>query len=378
MFDINEYFKDLEVLVNTDSNSYDPVGLQKVVSEVEKIAKRMGFYVKRHFTSEKSGDYLEISNKKDAERYDVMLMGHLDTVLPPDHSKTCPFRIDDKYAYGPGVGDMKAGALAALYILKGLKKEITDKLAIALIYNCDEEITSPYSRPLTQMMAKKSDYAFVMESHGKRELYTIARKGSGTYKVRFYGKAGHSGYIFDTITANSVVEMAHWITELNKQNNRERLLSVNPAAVSGGNAANVVPEYAELLLNIRVAHKEDYEIFENKMKELLENPVVEGVRAEIEIISKNYPMIPAEGMDEYLERIKNVFRSIGQEFDVYPIRGGCSDGNIIADMGTRCLDSLGPMGTGCHTLSEYIYIDDIKPCIERLTALIEEIASHKE
>lgn len=377
MFNMEEYLKDLEALVNIDSNSYDPKGLAEMVSAVEKIALRMGFFVKRHKTSELSADYLEVSNRENADRYDVMLMGHIDTVQPAGFAKTHPFSKDDEYAYGPGTCDMKAGALCALYAVKELSEEAKNKLSIALIFNCDEEITSRYTRPLTQQMAKKTDYAFVMESTSDKGTYTTARKGSGTYKIKFKGTPGHSGYIFDYFTANAVVEMSRWAVELHKLNDREKLFSVNVAIANGGKVTNVVPDYAELSINIRVAEKAQYEIFNNKVKELAENPMIEGVTTEIETISKNYPMIPVPEMEDYLERVRRVFESIGQEFKLYPIRGGCSDGNIIADAGTRCIDSLGPWANGGHTPNEQVHLSDIEPCIVRMKALMEEIASHK-
>lgn len=378
MFDLNEYFNDLEELVNIDSNSFYPEGLLQITNTVEKIAKRMGLFVKRHPTSENSGDYLEISNKENAERYDVMLMSHLDTVQPIGFAKEHPFSRDDEFIYGPGTCDMKAGGLCGLYAVKVLDDNTKNKLSIGLIFNCDEEITSRYSRPLTVEMAKKSDYAFVMESTSNPGTYTNKRKGSGTYKIKFHGVPGHSGYIFDVYTANAVVEMSRWATELHAMNDRDTLFSVNIAIANGGKVTNVVPDYAELSVNIRVTDKKQYGIFENKMKELAANPLIEGVTSEVEIIAKNYPMIPAPGMDDYLERVRKVFDNIGQKFELYPIRGGCSDGNIIADSGTRCIDSLGPHAAGGHTPNEKVWIDDIEPCVIRIKALMEEIASQKQ
>lgn len=378
MFVLDEYLADLETLVNIDSNSYYPQGLSEIVNAIEDIAKRIGLYVKRHKTSELSGDYLEISNKENAEHYDVMLMSHLDTVQPVGFAKEHPFSKDDEFVYGPGTCDMKAGGLCGLYSVKELDDETKNKLSIGLVFNCDEEILSRYSAPHTVKMAKKSDYAFVMESTNDAGTHTTKRKGSGTYKIKFHGIPGHSGYIFDVRTANAVVEMAHWATELHKLNNRDTLFSVNIAIANGGKVTNVVPDYAELSINVRVAEKTQYELFENKLKELAENPIIDGVTTETEIISKNYPMLPAHGMDEYLERVKKVFSSIGQKFELYPIRGGSSDGNIIADAGTRCIDSLGPLAAGGHTPNEKVWINDIEPCVMRMKALIEEIASHKQ
>ena len=79
MFDLNDFLKNLEILVNTDSNSYDVVGLNKCVDFLEGLAKKQGLFVKRHHITDASGDYLEISNVENADHYDVIMMGHIDT-----------------------------------------------------------------------------------------------------------------------------------------------------------------------------------------------------------------------------------------------------------------------------------------------------------
>ena len=377
MFVLESYLRDLGSLVNIDSNSYHTEGLARVVNTVEAIAKRMGLFVKRHPTSPLSADYLEISNKENADRYDVILMSHLDTVQPVGSAKERPFSYDGEFLYGPGTCDMKAGALCSLYAVNDLDEAVKNTLSIGLIFNCDEEILSKYSTPLTVEIAKKSDYAFVMESTNNHGVYTNKRKGSGTYKIKFHGIPGHSGYIFDVHTANAVVEMSRWATELHALNDRDSQFSVNIAIANGGKVTNVVPDYAELSINVRVAEKSQYDAFEGKLKELADDPFIKDVTTEVEIISKNYPMLPADGMDEYIERVKAVFLSIGQPFSLYPIRGGSSDGNIIADSGTRCIDSLGPAAEGGHTPNEKVFINDIEPCIARMKALIEEIAKNK-
>lgn len=377
MFDLNQYLADLETLVNIDSNSAYVPGLKKMVDEIEKLAVRFGLFVRRLPTSELSGDYLIVTNKENAEKFDVMIMGHLDTVQPVGFAKEHPFTVEEDLIHGPGTCDMKAGCLCGLYAVKELDEKTRNKLSIALIFNCDEEIASIYSKNYTVEHAKKSDYAFVMESTGFNPLYTVRRKGLGTYKIKFHGVPGHSGYIFNKFTANAVVEMSRWALELHKMNDRDSLLSVNIGVANGGRLANIVPDYAELTINIRVADKKQYDLFENKMKELASTPMIEGVTTEIEVLSKIVPMNPAPGMNEYLERVKKVFDSIGQEFKVHPLRGGCSDGNLIADAGTRCIDSLGPMGADDHTPKERIKLTDIEPCVMRVKALLEEIALHK-
>lgn len=379
MFNLNEYLEDLKSVVNIDSNSYDPVGLNKCVDRFEELAKKQGLYVKRHHIGDHTGDYLEISNKETPDRYDVIMIGHIDTVQPVDYTKEYPFHIEGNLAHGPGISDMKCGTLAMLYIMKELSEETKNKLSIGLLMNCDEEISSRYSEPITRSIAKKTDYAFVMEGGTNDGAHTTMRKGTSTYKIKFHGLACHAGHILNQPSANAMVEMGRWLVELHKMINRESGFTVNPGICSSGRAGNVVPDYAELTINTRVVNSKQFDEFEAAMEKLKETPFVEGVTVEIERVAKKAPMLPAPGMNEYLERVKKVFKEkLGLNFKENPMKSGCSDGNIIADEGVITLDHLGPRGSGGHKRVEYIYTDEVHFCIERMTALIEEIASHKQ
>ena len=378
MFDLNAYLEDLKSVVNIDSNSYDPVGLNKCVDRFEELAKAQGLFVKRHLIGEHTGDYLEISNVENADHYDVVMMGHIDTVQPVDYTKEYPFHMEGNLAHGPGISDMKCGTLAMLYIMKELSKNALDTLSIGLLMNCDEEISSRYSEPITRSIAKKTDIAFIMEGGKNEGEHTVSRKGTSTYRIKFHGLACHAGHILAQPSANALVEMGRWAVEIHKMIDRETGFTVNPGICSSGRAGNVVPDYAELTINTRVVNKAQFDEFENKLKALAETPFIPGVTVEIECVAKKAPMLPAPGMDDYLERVKKVFaEKLKLEFKAKPMQSGCSDGNIIADEGVITLDHLGPHGSGGHKRVEYIYADEVHYCIERMVALIEEAAEFK-
>ena len=98
MFDLRAYLDDLKTVVNIDSNSYYPEGLVKVGDVFASIAEKFGLQVKKIPLSEKSGNLLEITNHGEKERYDVLMMGHMDTVQPVGSAKERPYSEDEKLA----------------------------------------------------------------------------------------------------------------------------------------------------------------------------------------------------------------------------------------------------------------------------------------
>ncbi|MBP5209849.1 MAG: M20/M25/M40 family metallo-hydrolase, partial [Clostridia bacterium] len=253
MFHLSDYLSDLETVVNIDSNSADPAGLLRVADAYARVAERFGLSVRRVRLPEQGADLLVITNHGERPRYDVLLMGHMDTVRPTGSALETPFSVEGDVAHGPGICDMKAGTLAALYVYDALPQAAKDALDIIMLFNPDEEISSRWSAPVTSDVAARTDYAVVMEATHESGRYTVSRKGSATYRVTFAGIPGHGGYIHEIKTANAVLEMARWGLELHRQNDPAALLSVNVASMHGGGAVNVVPDEAELKLNIRVA-----------------------------------------------------------------------------------------------------------------------------
>ena len=162
MFDLSDYCANLERLVNVDSGSDNPRGVNIVADFFEKLFSDIGWRVERHHIDEAAGDCLKICNR-DCDHYDLMMIGHMDTVFPVGTASKRPFRIEGNLAFGPGVSDMKSGILAMYYIVRELRASVLDRLSVCIVMNPDEEIGSVYSRPLIDGIARRSDYAFVLE-----------------------------------------------------------------------------------------------------------------------------------------------------------------------------------------------------------------------
>jgi glutamate carboxypeptidase len=376
MFDLKQYCADLKTIVNIDSHSCDPVGVNRVADFFQERFRQLGWHVVRHTLDGKTGDYLEISNRP-AEHYDVLMIGHMDTVFPAGTAKERPFCVTGNIAGGPGASDMKGGILAMLYIAKELSPHVLERLNICILMNPDEEISSMYSRKLTMDIACRTDYAFVMEGTALHGVYTTRRCGNMLYEIKFHGIAQHSGYILTKPNASAIVEMAHWILAINALTSHDTQTTANVGVVSGGLASNIVPENAEMTVDFRFPNEIAAERIRQALARLHASSFVPGVTSEYICISDTPPMVPGQNTELYIATMARVFDRIGQPFSLIDLRGGCSDGNFIASVGTICVDSLGPRAGGGHTDQEYVYLDQVEECIVRMTALIEEISEHK-
>ena len=92
------------------------------------------------------------------DHYDVILLGHMDTVFPMGTVKNRPFSIEGDHYKGPGSADMKCGDLFMVYLAEAVSRENLQG-NLCLLFNPDEEISSRYSRPVIEREARKADHA---------------------------------------------------------------------------------------------------------------------------------------------------------------------------------------------------------------------------
>jgi len=168
--DLNKYLKELEYLVNIDSGTEDVEGVTKVADFFATKFRELNWNVHEYEFGTECGKCVICTNRE-AEHYDLLMIGHLDTVFSHGTCEERPFRIEGNIAYGPGVADMKNGSLLMYYLLKDIPEEINKKLNIVAIFNPDEETGSQYSQKVYEEYARKSDYACWRGLHRKEKLY---------------------------------------------------------------------------------------------------------------------------------------------------------------------------------------------------------------
>ena len=373
--DLNQYFKDLETLVNIDSGTLDGhAGIDRIADFFAERFAQMGWQTKKCDLSPNAGPCLICTNRE-AESYDLFMIGHIDTVFTEGAAAERPFSMDEKYAYGPGVGDMKDGSLLMYYLLKDLPPQINEKLNIVAVFNPDEEMGSPYSRYAYEEYARKSRYAFVYEGKAGNGSSCVERKGGLVYTVRFKGVAGHCGAMFTNGSRSAVHEMGKWIVALSEMMDREKGTSVNVGSAHGGFKKNVVAPDATIEVDIRFECNDEPARFDAAIERLTKQAEENGIGISVERRMKP-ALVCTERVAEYVEHVLAITKENNIPFFLKK-RGGLSDANIIATYGTICLDGLGPLGGASHSEREFMHKDSVLPCYDLSMLLFRDLAENK-
>lgn len=370
--DLERYLRELEMLVNIDSGQDSPEGITTIGDFFADRFAAMGWIVEKYDLRPNTGNCTVVKNRE-ADHYDLMLIGHVDTVFTAGEAAKRPFRRDEKKCYGPGVTDMKQGCLSMLHILEAIPKEVNSKLNIMAIFNPDEEIGSRWSKPILHRYASICDKVFVFEGGGDLGQVTVERKGTTSLCVSIHGRAGHAGYMFDNNSLSAVTEAVHWVNTLNQFHSRETDTTVNAGVFQAGGKRNVVAQTATVGWSIRYFRKEIREQLEQCIDELTRHAESLGYRVEFHERKVSPPLVPDERTFAYVERMKAVAQRMGITLSLKK-RGGMSDANHMSACGPVCIDSLGPHGGSSHSEQEYLDIDAIEPYTQFAYELICDLA----
>lgn len=347
-----QFLKDLENLVNTDSQSSDPEGVAAVSAFFERGFAEIGWKVEKKELDPTAGPCLKITNGE--APYDALLLGHMDTVFPRGTAAERPFRRDEKRAYGPGVNDMKGGLLFALYAARAITESKAPG-SFCIAFNSEEEIGSRRARPWLEELARQSRTALILEPARPNGDLTNERKGLGQIKVEFNGKAAHAG-VEPEKGISAVNEMAHWILALHGLTDFEKGTTLNAGVVAGGTAPNVVPAKAAMAVDVRIKQPGEKDKIAAKVEELKASPLTPGITVDADFFITRPPMNPSPGTLKLCALVEEAGREAGVEFG-WQATGGGSDGNFTAALGVPTVDGMGPVGGGSHAVTEYMEIE---------------------
>lgn len=294
----------------------------------------------------------------------VLLLAHLDTVFPAGTIRTRPFHVAGDRATGPGVFDMKAGIVIlaeALDLLRGT----TD---VAVLLTSDEEIGSPTSRALIEREARRAGSVLVLEPSLDGAVKT-ARKGAGIYRLEMRGRAAHAG-LEPWAGRSALVELAHQVLAVQMLADEHHGTTVSPTVAHAGTGTNVIPDFAELNVDVRAWTAEELQRVDAALRALPPKTPDVAVQISGEV---NRPPLEQSASAELLRRARAVARDLGQAPIETASAGGSSDGNFAASVGAQTLDGLGPDGGGAHSVDEWVSVASVMERIELVAGLIDSI-----
>jgi glutamate carboxypeptidase len=354
---------DLEALVRMESPSDDADRVRQVAAWIRERLRGAGLTPELRPCPPRGSALLASVGSPEGG---TLLLGHLDTVWPVGTIAERPWRVDGGRAYGPGVFDMKAGIAVALAVLAAAARE-SPRPSVSLLLVPDEEVGSAASRELTVSLARRQRRVLVLEPSQDGAAKT-ARKGCGTFHVRFSGRAAHAG-LEPERGASALAEMARFVMFLDREADPSKGTTLTATVARAGSATNVVPEAAELSVDGRAWSREEAERATAAIHGY--TPADAGVSVSVEGGFDRPPLEPSAASTALYETARRLAADVGFVLGAARV-GGASDGNFTAAAGVPTLDGLGPRGDGAHARDEHVVLDDLPLRAALISGLVSD------
>lgn len=381
----------LERVVNINSGTLNPEGVQEVGAEFAAQFEALGFTTRwismpetmnraGHLFAERAGD----RGKR------VVLIGHLDTVFEKDSPFQRFVRVGD-LAEGPGAEDMKGGDVVVLYALKALAAAgVLDGSQIIVAFTGDEEDTGdPLSVARADLIAaaQRSDIALGFEGGvGTMNTATIARRGFTGWTLDVEGVRGHSSLIFnEQFGSGAIFETARILNAFHEELAGEENLTFGAGVVLGGTdvqfdaeqsrgtafgKTNVIPQMVTVAGDLRTLTVEQLERTKTRMQEIVARHLPQ-TSARLTFRDSYPPMAPTDGNRALFDALDRVSQDLGfgpMEM-VDPGKRGAADVSFVAPY-VDGLDGLGLLGDGGHTTEEMVQLKSLPIVTKRAAVLI--------
>jgi len=286
---------------------------------------------------------LRIDNDKQSDTR-LLFCIHADTVYPSPTSLS----ETDTHLIGPGVADAKGGIAVLIWTLKALEHFHILPWSWTILITTDEEIGSPLSKSYFQQISEDYSYGFIYEPCLSNGNIIANRKGSYNGKLTSKGISAHAGRHLAK-GKNAIIPLCSTIHDLMNDLSNENDLSINFGTISGGSAANQVPDHAEAIVNLRSFNTNTI----HRAIEIINNKIKNDPDLKLSELSFRPSKICSDKTKYLLNLYQDSAKELGLNIQSED-SGGVCDGNFFEHFGIACIDTMGPKGEFLHSDQEQV------------------------
>ena len=355
-FDADEMLAGLRPWIETESPTFDPVAVNRMMDLVQHELAALGAITERIPGRMGCGDSVRATMPHPKMgQGGILLLGHMDTVHPVGTLSKLPFKRDGNICYGPGLMDMKGGNYVYLDALRKLMAAgVETPLPVTVLFTPDEEIGTPSTRELIETEARRHDYILVPEPARPDGGAVIGRYAIARFDLQTRGKPSHAGWQLAE-GRSAIARMAKAVGQIEGMTTDDCTFSLG--VFHAGQWVNCVSSDcdAEVLSMAKTQELLDEGV--SRMMALNDDSgdVIMEVRRGVTrpVWEPDQP-----GTMAMLSLAQDIAGELGIEITGASAGGG-SDGNFTGALGIPTLDSIGVRGKDLHTLNEHIFVDSL-------------------
>ena len=359
-----------EALVRIDSGTDDRAGVARVSGAVGELLRSHGFTL----APRDGGGLGATLALGDGPR--LLIVGHADTVWPTGTVMQWQVKRRDGMLSGPGVGDMKSCLVMAAHAVSAARRAGASGVgSVEVLIVGDEEHGSVASRGWIEERARGAGACLGLEAGWPGGGVVVARGAVGALRVRATGRSAHAAGHEDR-GASAVAALAPLVGELEGLSRPRQEALVSVGVFRGGVARQVIPDAAELLVDLRAP---DAASAQGLLEDIRAIVTAAGagcgkVRLRLEG-GITRPAFPREASHTLWSFARARARELDLALQPVASRGG-SDASFAAAIGVPTLDGLGPICHDSCARGERIEIASLAERAALMACLICDLGEH--
>lgn len=297
----------------------------------------------------------------------VMLSAHLDCVEPCAGIEP---QILDGVVVSRGNtvlgADDKAGVAGIIEALRVVGEGNIRHGDIQVVFTVAEEGGLSGAKHIDRKLLK-ADFGYILDSGGTPGRIVNAAPGQNNIKVVVRGKSAHAG-IAPEEGVNAIVVAGKALAKIS-HGRIDHETTANIGIIKGGQATNIVPDYAEIICEARSRSLEKLKKQTKSMVDTFEQTASDnGARVEIAVQKMYDPYVLTADMP-VISLARQAAESIKLPA-VLEATGGGSDANFFNTYGVPSA-VLGVGMAKVHTTEEFIKVEDLVNTARFVVAIIE-------
>ena len=342
---INKTIALLKKLVSFQTTADNIGEKRRIIDFAANEFKGSGVYIKKASSNNIPSLIVTLKKEKNPR---LFLVGHLD-VVPAERVEDFKAVVKGGRIYGRGTGDMKAACAVMIETMKYFA-ESGRRPSLGLILSTDEEIGGEDG---VNFLLKKNRFKpeLALVPDGGESLSTIVLKEKGVIdlRVKSFGRSAHGARPFLGVNAidgliRQYAEIRKIIPELRRGQWKN---SLNLGKISGGQAINKVPDYAEMFLDIRIVDEHYRRLVLDKIRK---------AAPDTEIINEGSTFIQKK--NRRILEYKNIFEKLLGKKIIFTASEGASDARFFCENKVPALITKIKCGN-IHSRDEWVDIAEI-------------------
>ncbi|UCC71885.1 MAG: M20/M25/M40 family metallo-hydrolase [Gemmatimonadota bacterium] len=307
--------------------------------------RQLGFSVEVH-PQVQTGNILYFSNHE-GEEDDVLLLSHLDSVIP--ERSYVPFREEGKKLYGSGIAESKGGIGVALAALRALRfARALRRVKCGFLLTTDDTLDGGQGRELVQHYTGRARHVIGLKAAGPGGELVISRAGRATYRVEtVYGKSANAAS-----SAHVIGHLFRRLRALQKLSDPEAGIHVSVRRINVDAPFGRLPDRAEAVVTVRFNRPQDGAILHERILEIGKQRSSRGVRLRVSGRTRRPPMENTPENERFFAEVVKIGKRIHTA--VSAAHRWHSSDLCFAPPSVPKIDAMGPIGGGERTEGEYV------------------------